>query len=399
MAQANKKFYEEPDEGWEAYYNEIVSFEDMPPEEKERAMRGGEDAPSYSQFEEHKEKKDLTKQNISYKMLVETIEEEMRLMEQANTLGADVNEILMGYYAGGGNWGIYGPQAGEAQKAVAERKAQISPEEYADQDGRAQVQAKASLEWAAANGFDGKLVQTWWTARPGVLAKAVETEVDSRKNPTDTLYKFSSDAFLGVSAKSTKGGGDIGFKNPGIGRLGKDLGVDLAGTAMPMYEKAISELDWGGATGTKGRKQYLKQLADGEKMVKVPEIRPYYEAGTNVLRTLRDALMKFYLDMDIDELKEHFLDEWIDAKDRFPYYIKVTGHGKNGNYTASILDPINNEKVKRISSEHIELEEIGSNSIGVWAGEGGEATKLFKIRFKWESAPLASSIKMSGDPF
>ena len=157
------------------------------------------------------------------------------------------------------------------------------------------------------------------------LAQAVETEVDSRKNPTDTLYKFSSDAFLGVSAKSTKGAGDIGFKNPGIGRLGKDLGVDLAGTAMPMYEKAISELDWGGATGTKGRKQYLKQLAAGEKMVKVPEIRPYYEAGTGVLRTLRDTLMGFYLEMDIDDLKEHFLEEWIDAKDRFPYYIKSNG--------------------------------------------------------------------------
>ena len=64
MAQSAKKYFEEPDEGWEAYYNEIESFEDLPPEEKERAMRGGEDAPSYSQFQEHKEKKDLTKTKI-----------------------------------------------------------------------------------------------------------------------------------------------------------------------------------------------------------------------------------------------------------------------------------------------------------------------------------------------
>ena len=74
-------------------------------------------------------------------------------------------------------------------------------------------------------------------------------------------------------------------------------------------------------------------------------------------------------------------------------------HFYNSEHILKFRDAIKNEKVKKISSEHIELEDIGSNSIGVWAGEGGDATKLFKIRLKWESAPLASSIKMSGDPF
>ena len=73
MAKANKKFFEEPDEGWEAYYNEFVSFEDMSPEEQERAMRGGEEAAGYSQFEEHNTKH-LTSPPLSYKMLSEMID-------------------------------------------------------------------------------------------------------------------------------------------------------------------------------------------------------------------------------------------------------------------------------------------------------------------------------------
>jgi len=349
-------------------------------------------------------KNEITKP-LTYKMLCEAIKEEMEmeLRESANTLGADVNEILMGYYAGGENWNIYGAQKGDVVKGLEQRKAQISPEEYADQAGRAKAQAEASLEWAAANGFDGKLVQTWWTARPGVLAKAVETDVDSKKNPTDTLYKFSSDAFLGVSAKSTKGKGEIGFKNPGIGSLGKALGVDLVGVAKPMLLKVSEKLDWGDAKTFAAKKQYLKDIGaypmpKGSR-TPTPAGQPYYSAGHEVLAVSRDALMKAYLNMPIEDLKEHFLDGWIDAKDRYPYYIKVTGHGKNGNYTASVMDPLNNDKLKKISSEHIELEEVGLSSIGVWAGEGADATKLFKIRFKWESSPLTSGLKLSGEKF
>ena len=38
-----------------------------------------------------------------------------------------------------------------------------------------------------------------------------------KKNPTDVLVEFTKGGFLGLSAKSTSGKGDIGFKNPGVG--------------------------------------------------------------------------------------------------------------------------------------------------------------------------------------
>lgn len=332
------------------------------------------------------------------KELENMIEDHIKLYEQAGTFGADINEIMTGFYLGNGKWSIYGDSAPRVKEVVEKRSEQISPESFKDQDGRAKAQAAAAIDWARSNGYDGSISQVYWTARPGDLSRIVGVPVDSRKNPTDVLIRFSDGGFLGLSAKSTKSGGDIGFKNPGIGRLGRDLGVDLSGASKSAYVDVLKSLNWDGAVSTQERKGYLKKIAAGRKMNTVPELKDYYVGGAKVLKSIRDTLLRYYLSMDIDDLREHFLEEWVDAKDRYPYYIKVTGRGKNGNYSATVNDPLQDEKIKKISSDHIQLEELGNNSIGVWAGEGSDASKLFRIRLKWESAPLASSIKMSGDP-
>lgn len=320
------------------------------------------------------------------------------LREQKNTYLADINEILVGYYCANEDWSLFGSESSKVQETLATRREQVGEDAYADQDGRAREQAKEVMMWARENDYDASLTRVYWTARPGDLSRAVGTDVDSRKNPTDTLLQFGEDQFLGVSAKSTGGKTDIGFKNPGIGSLARMLNVDLVKPAAALQAKLMKQLDFGGADTKTGRKAHMKAIAGGQKMTAVPELEPYYRAGTKVLRTIRDRLIAVYLDMDIDDLKEHFLDVWIDAKGVYPYYVKATGFGKDGNYSAKVEDPLKNEKLKKLSSEHIELEELGGNSIGVWAGEGEDQTKLFRIRLKWESAPLASSIKLSGDP-
>ena len=136
-----------------------------------------------------------------------------------NKDAADCNEILVGYYCAGKKWGKYHESA-KVRAELAKYRAMLDywkPGEYEDQDGRAQEQAKEALAWAASNGYEGSVTKVWWTARPGVLAKAVGYDVDSSKNPTDVLLRFGKNKFLGISAKSTgKSSGDIGFKNPGI---------------------------------------------------------------------------------------------------------------------------------------------------------------------------------------
>lgn len=318
---------------------------------------------------------------------VSVVMNDMKIVEAANTVAADVNEIMLGYYCGGGSWDAYGKQAEEVKKALSIRKNQLEQNIFNDQDGRAQVMASEALSWAAANGFDGKVVQVWWTARPGILGQAVGTEVDSRANPTDVLLKFSDGSFLGLSAKSTKGKNDIGFKNPGLGSLSKKLGIDLVTPAQNIMARAVKEMNL--PLNSKERKAFLRDPKNVKLNIEVKAV------GDKILKTLRDQLLKHYLDIWQDDLKKHFISDWIDAGENYPYYIKITGRGVGGNYSATISDPGVNPKFKALSSEDIELEELGTNSIGVWAGD----MKIMRIRFKWESQPLGSSIKLSGDPF
>lgn len=308
------------------------------------------------------------------------------LKEAQNTLGADINEILLGYYLGGGSWAAYGSQAKEVQAQVDARKAAISPEEYKDQAGRAKAMATMSLAWAAANGYSGKVARVWWTARPGVLSAAFGKPVDSSKNPTDILAQFSDGKFLGFSAKSTKGKGDIGFKNPGAGTIGSALGVDFGQYFKNITAKAIKDMNL--PLDQKARKEYIR---------KNPKIQAKTVAiGVGILTSLRDALLKSLQALPQKALKDHLLNNWLDAGAVEPRYIKVTGHGSGGNsFSASLTDPLKNPKLQALTASKITVVAVGSDSVGAMAGD----KRLLKMRFKYESEKLASSVKLSGDPW
>ena len=144
----------------------------------------------------------------------------------AEVFKSDVNEILLGYHILGSTWDGF-QDVVNVKSQLDIRSNQLDKEEYEIQEERAKVQATKSLDWARANKYGNRVVKAWWTARKGTLSEAVGYEVDSSKNPTDTLVQFETDKFLGLSAKSTAGKGDIGFKNPGIGTIDKVLGLKL----------------------------------------------------------------------------------------------------------------------------------------------------------------------------
>ena len=100
----------------------------------------------------------------------------------SNTLQADINEILMGYYVLGGKWTGFQQQAYSKQQ-LNSRKKQVGEKLYLVQSARAEVMSEETLKWAKKNGYKGRVKRVWWTARPGILSKAVGYEVDSRKNP------------------------------------------------------------------------------------------------------------------------------------------------------------------------------------------------------------------------
>jgi len=318
---------------------------------------------------------------MKMKKIIETMH---RLTETSNTLGADINEIVFAYLAAGNDWGkIHNSE--EVQQALDARKAQVSPEVYDNQVGRARAMVQETLEWAAANGWEGEVTQVWWTARPGVLAQAVGRTI-SRGNPTDVLLQFNDDEFLGVSAKSTKSSGDIGFKNPGVGSIATALGIDLDSIIQEESATAIKNLDL--PSTARARKLYLQ--AHGNDMTRAEAEK----IGRRILGLLRHRLHQHLTQMQEEDIRTHLLQYWMDAGENYPYYIKVTGRGTtNTSFSATLVDPIQDEQYKALMSDEITVDPIGTDSIGVYAG----GKRIMKMRFKYESQKLGSSVKMSGD--
>jgi len=305
-------------------------------------------------------------------------------MATQNTILSDINELYTGYVLSGNTWATLGP---DAKNQFNKRCAEAQPDEVKDAIGKSVVMAEEFLKWAHANKY-GALVDVWWTARAGSMSAAVNRPVDQSKNPTDILVKFGAgpaNGFLGLSAKATKGKGDIGFKNPGVGTVDRSLNLQLASYYDSRLKQTIKNFNLPD-TASK-RKDYLREN---------PGIKTLTEnIGTNILSELRDKLLVKLLTLSQPKLFEYLLSDWMDANVMYPPYIKVTGKGNKAPYEAVVSDPTDNPKLKALGNYPITLEKVGNDSIGVKAGD----KKIMKIRFKFESEKMASSMKLSGDPW
>ncbi len=302
----------------------------------------------------------------------------------ANTVLSDINEIQVGFFLNNGQW-----YSTEAKSAIDARIKQAKPEEVADAVGKAKAMADEFIKWAKANGYSGNVKGVWWTARPGELARASgNPNADSRKNPTDVLVKFSSgpaNGFLGLSAKATKTNGEIGFKNPGLGTVDKSLGINLQQEYKNQETQLIAKYKL--PTNAQTRKEYIR---------KNPAIKASTEAiGIQILSAMRAVLFNRLKKMNNGDLLKYLLNDWMDADLLYPPYVKVTGQGNKPPYKAVVMDPTNNPKLEALRKYPITLELVGNESIGVSAG----GKKIMKMRFKFESEKMASSVKMSGDPW
>ena len=303
---------------------------------------------------------------------------EQKEIKAANVYGANINEILYGFYMAG-SWSEF---EGETQSELEKNKTFVSPQEYIDQDERAKVMAIETKKWMSENGY-GKVIKVWWTNRPGMLTRAIGHEVDSKKNPADILVKTIDDKFLGLSAKSTKSSGEIGFKNPGLGAIEKALNLNLK---VHLNDATSSMIDQHKLpTNATARK---KAIRDNEEIQSKTKI-----IGLDVMEKIRDDLYTKLMSLSQENLRFHIFEDWMDINESLlPPYIKVTGHGKNGKYSASIVNPIRNTKLDALNSENITIEKVGKDSIGIKA-----AKKIMKMRVKFESEKMASSVKFSGE--
>jgi len=329
--------------------------------------------------------------------------------ESKNTHGADVNEILFAYVAAGNTFEHGFINGSEAEAVLEEKTSKLKKSEYEDQYQRAVKSFESTLEWAIENGWDGKIEKVWWTARPNILAHASRLPLGngdfqeaSPGNPTDILLQFDDKKFLGVSLKSMKqSSGDVGFKNPGVGALAASLNIDLLATLKEMDKEALDRLGVPKLTQKK-RKEWLRTKTPHHAKIRTETEK----VGKLMLKTLRDSLLAHLEGMSVDDVREHILNKWMDAGDLYPYYIKVTGRGTaSRGYNASVNDPNNNDQFKALmSADSFRFQKKGNGkdweaSIGVEAVSAGTSVRVLKMRFKFESEKLASSLKMSGDPY
>lgn len=305
-------------------------------------------------------------------------------MATANTILSDINEIQTGFFLNNGKW-----YSAEAKAAFEQRVKQATPEEVADAVGKAKVMAEEFIVWAKQHGYSGNVKGVWWTARPGELARASNNpDADSRKNPTDILVQFTTgpaNGFLGLSAKATKTKGDIGFKNPGLGTVDKALGIRLQDEYKNQERQLIEKYKL--PQSADQRKQYIRSNAGIKTQTE--------HIGVQVLAAMRDELLVRLQRMKQPDLLKYILQYWMDADLLYPPYIKVTGMGSKAPYTAMVMDPTSNPKLDALRQYPIKLERVGNESIGVSAG----SKKIMKMRFKFESEKMASSVKLSGDPW
>ena len=267
-----------------------------------------------------------------------------------NTDAADINEIMMAFYLARG-WTKVSDSA--ATKVQLNKKKKVVEERIQKQkDGQAEVQAKEVLAWAKKNGYTGSVKKVYWTARPGVLSKAVGQEVDSRKNPTDVLIEFTGKKFLGVSAKATKTKGDIGFKNPGVGTIDKSLNIKLKALLDKEEDKVVEK--YALPSSKSQRKTYIRA---NKKLQEKTQ-----DAGSKILNMIRDDFFKKLKSLPQARLRDYILSDWMDANDEiFPPYIKVTGMGSKEPYKAKVEDPLDNEKLTALNNGRLTVEKVGND--------------------------------------
>jgi hypothetical protein len=302
----------------------------------------------------------------------------------ANTVLSDINEIYTGYCLAGKKW--FDPQA-QAQYNL--RITQAKPEEVQDAQGKAEAMADEFKKWANLNGYQSvNITKIYWTARPNSMSAAVGKPVDQKKNPTDILVKFSTgpaNGWLGLSAKATKGKGDIGFKNPGVGTVDRNLNMSFADQYKKLLDETIKTYNL--PPDAISRKLFIRMN---------PKIKIETEKiGSKMMEDMRDKLLVRIQKFNQKELLDYLLKDWMDAEVIYPPYIKVTGQGSRAPYRAAVMNPVENDKLSALGNYPITAEKVGNESIGIKAGD----KKIMKIRFKFESEKMASSLKLSGDPW
>ena len=218
-------------------------------------------------------------------------------------------------------------------------------------------------------------------------------DISQEENPSDVIVKFKKapegapHKMLGVSLKSSSKA-KIGFHNGGAGTIGKQLGVNLEGIAKEYHNNFAKENNLPAAANK--RKEAIK----GDK-----ELYSKANKAAGVLHTvLRDTLHQKYSSMPQKALKEHFTNTFLKAKNNneaLPY-VKVHGQGGGVKEAKAHVEETHDNPVYHAikNAKTVTVEKAGDSYIHVKA----DGKKAFGVQIKHNSTPMATSLKVNGQP-
>lgn len=308
------------------------------------------------------------------------------LSEAAGTThAADVNEISLAYYLAGKDWNLV-DDSKVVRARLKEKKSKISKFAAQHQMEAASRMANEVLRWAKENDYGTNVVRVFWIGSwgPSKIQQAVgDAGTVDKENPSDVLIQFKDGKnvkYLGCSAKSTYKGEDVPFANPGLGTIEKNLDVPLKEIQVRAEKKF--------------QKMFKLPAGMGQRKLKIRSKGSLKEkadiAGGRVLQKIRDVMFAKLEKLNDRNARAYLIKDWLKADAVvFPTYIKVTGTATS----AKIEDPFANSKLDALNKGNFEFVPLGGNTIGVMA----DGNRVLKMRMKWESQAMASSIKASGE--
>ena len=380
-----------------------------------------------------------------YFLLEKAASDKAKSANAGSTHRSNVNEYLLAHELGAlaGHGGPINRATGlstrpgftEADKAASEKKyltskKLISPEEHKHQWERAKQMAKVShqtfMNRPQERGGPLNLKKaTHFAVSAGADAIAKLTgddSIDSKENTSDVIgripgKKGSPDIFSGVSAKSnvenTEEGGER-FSNRGLSGMADNLKMphlhqNVADSMQDFAAKNnIDHLPMTSKSGEGGRKENIR------KNPKLAEEAEYYghENKKDVRNKIHDWINEHGSDPsnpeNVNTVRRHLLDHHFrEAGSSHPTvpFITVSGHGtssdKNSNksYGAHGHFSYENPRVQLLNdATHISAMHAGDYGMHIFAHtpEHPEGVHVMKLDSKWNSQPMASSIKVVG---
>lgn len=298
-------------------------------------------------------------------------------MAEQTTHFANLNELATGYFLNRETW-----WSDDARTMFEQTAATVKGKSGRDlvmvqvERGRAMAECLRA-KWIANVGTPLTFSEIHWTAHNGVQSVLPSATSD---HPADLLLRLNV-GFLGVSCKSREDRNvGSGLKNPGLAPLQELLGTTAA---IPIVERAVAEVI--------AAHDLPAKVGERKKAIRAQGLQREIKAkGAQCMNDVRDVLYGALQAKDQTFLRWFIRDYMLNAGDAMmPKYVHVLGTGNPvTGFSAKLLDPFR-IPVDGVLSVHV----VGDAALGFKS----DHTRICKLRSKYESEPLASTLKFSVD--